>query len=207
MNLAGLVKDPTFVTAVVLVAVDDVAVIRSILFPSLRRKGFESPLACPARGVRPTRSAKCTPKSQKSIFCRRHPRFISRPISHTCNAAYFYPWPTSLRRSAALLFGHSRNRTRKKKREMRERLEKMKPCSFLTLLDIAPREIAPINYFLRGIYRNSALGVSCFLYKTGFIAVIKAHDRFLRAKLPKMNEYAVWGRVSSSDGSLSGAMV
>lgn len=97
-------------------------VIRPILFLSLRRKGFESPLACPAYSVRLIQSAKCTPKSQKSIFCRRRPRLISRPMSRACNAAYFYPWPTSARRSAAsLLFGHSRNRTRKKPREMRQR--------------------------------------------------------------------------------------
>lgn len=135
-----LVKDPTFVTEVVVVVVlvvADVAVGRHpILFLSPRRKDFESlfhPPAPPAASGR-YRARNALRKSQKSIFCRRRPRLISRPISRACNAAYFYPWPTSARRSAAsLLLGHSRNRTRKKKarcmRETREDEETCKPIS------------------------------------------------------------------------------
>lgn len=116
-------------------------VIRLILFLSPRRKDFESSFACPACSIRPIQNAKCTSKSQKSIFCRRRPRLISRPISRACNVAYFYPWPTSPRRNTtSLLFGHSRNRTRKKqetcgrreKTKLRSMTEICKPISSIS---------------------------------------------------------------------------
>lgn len=94
----------------------------------------------------------------------------------------------------SLLFGHSRNRTRKKPGETRkdETLLVFYPCrrpvdSFRALFTQHRAAAARIrvNYFLR---RNSVLGTLCFLYKPGFTAVIKARarDRFSeRRSFPK----------------------